>query len=210
MSEAHRTNSVPKLPLAQAAAKLVLLGVRTRTDFENLCMGVGEFKNKQRPADVPRLPIRYYNDEVKYWVDFIEQGIEYLQAGGEVPQVPTLKELTLRVHALGIDTKNGYYSAAASGELGVSVPAHPDTLYSNESFDWETFLAKGKSRFTTFKHARELMKGTDMMTIRDWREYSRKGRRPRIIPSIPHKYYADEWVSWPHFFSNEDKEESGS
>lgn len=198
-----KTNSVPKLTAEQTAAKLVLLGVTRSKDFEYLCSGKGKFEGMTRPANIPRSPMRFYKDEFTNWPDFLDKGVAYNKAEGFIPEVPTLQELTDLVHAKGIDTKNKLYAALDKRELGEMAPLNPETYYRCEGFKWESFLAPGKGQFVGFEEARELLKGSSMKSIRDWRAFCRKGKRPRVIPSIPSKYYESEWVSWPHFFSND-------
>ncbi len=36
-----------------------------------------------------------------------------------------------------------------------------------------------------------------------WKEYCESGMKPDDIPDNPDEVYADEWISWTHFFELE-------
>lgn len=196
-----KSRSIPKLPSEQAAAKLILLGCKNSSDFIKLCASRGEFAGKSRPDDVPSSPIQFY-EEVTSWVDFFQTGRDYLVKNHIFDKVPTLAELREICIRQQIDTRVKYKDAVRRGWLGVNAPTNPEHYY-GPAFTWKKLLADKNLRWWSFDEARAYMRQYDLKTINDWRDFCRKGLRPKGIPSIPATHY-NEFTSWAHFLGAED------
>ncbi|MCO4320358.1 hypothetical protein [Aliidiomarina quisquiliarum] len=208
MMTKSKSRSVPKLPSEQAAAKLIMMGCQNSSDFLKLCAGREQFKGMERPADVPSQPTVYY-DDIESWVDFFQRGREYLLSNHTIDDIPTYDELRQLCKKRQIDTKSKYKDAVRYGLI--NAPMNPENYYVDEFEGWDALLADKNARWWSYEQARSYMKQYDLETINDWREFCRKGLRPKGIPSIPARHY-EEFVSWRHFLGaeygrDEDEEE---
>jgi len=198
---AQVTNSVPKLPVEQAAAKLIQMGVRTSKDF--ILLSKGEYEGVERPADVPANPLVHY--DVDGFDDFIRRGREYIDSGKEVSQldVPDYEGMKLIVRELDITSHRQWMKAVREGRLPGRCPTQPDKYYTDWK-GWADFLAPVKDRFLSFEEAREkareLASQYDMSKAKDWRMLSRRGHRPKNLPSNPSEYYDEKWLGWDDWF----------
>lgn len=203
MMTKSKSRSIPKLPSDQAAAKLILMGCHNSSAFNRLSAGRGEFEGKQRPADVPSQPLVYYTD-VKNWMDFFQRGRDYLSEHHTFDSIPTFDELKRICKSKQIDTKTKYKDAVRAGLLGINVPKNPEYYYGSQFRGWDELLADRSERWWSYDEARSFMLQYKLENINDWRDFCRKGLRPKGIPSIPARHYA-EFISWAHFLGvNED------
>jgi len=56
-----------------------------------------------------------------------------------------------------------------------------------------------RSRFRSYEEARKLVMKQGIRTQAQWYAWSKRGGRPKDIPSNPHIHYAEEWESWGRF-----------
>ena len=203
--QAQSTHSVPKLPLELAAAKLYKMGIKSWRDFRALSSG--EMEGVSRPADIPSHPTEYY-DGLNSFEEFIERGRKHLNTHAdqaESSNVMSLERLKHVVNTLQIDSQRKWMKAVRDGNIPGYYPTRPDRYYADWS-GWKDFLAP-KKRFLDFDDARKeaimLAREYGLESQKDWRNLSRARKRPGRLPSNPNEYYADQWVSWAHWFGLE-------
>ena len=57
-----------------------------------------------------------------------------------------------------------------------------------------------KDGYLSFKKARAFVRGLELKSLREWRDYAKLGRKPDDIPVAPHGVYANDgsagWINW--------------
>ena len=196
MSNFDKINArnIPKLPIEQAAALLVLNGITKSTDF------YVRYKASEIPKVIPGDPKGYYSG-YDGWQGFIQLGRDYLSAGNQPEtEPPAFAELKKRVHEKRISSRVAYNAAVKDGMLGVLAPARPDIVYPDEFTTWTTFLAKpGEGRFLSFEDAQEKMKEMGIRHSVDWQRLCERGERPSDLPYQPSTHYSGQWKGWRDF-----------
>lgn len=207
------TNSIAKLGLEEAAAKLFQMGVRSATDFQKLCQGqLNGYEG--RPADIPSNPIMYFK-EVSSFNDLLQIGEKTTKKNQQVNQsvvnksneqdVMSYDDLKQLVRKYNVTTIRQWKKAVKEEELPGAFPSSPQSYY--EDFEgWELFLAPKKPRFLEWAQAKELAKSVrieyGLKSAYDWRWLSREGNRPPELPSAPDYYYS-EFTTWKDFYGLE-------
>ena len=60
-----------------------------------------------------------------------------------------------------------------------------------------------RNPFISYEEASQHAQRLNFDTVKQWRDYSVSGLRPKNIPSNPDKQYKKEWISWKHFLGKE-------
>lgn len=197
MRQSVSSRLVNKLPMAEAAAKLILAGINNSYEFRQMKVRAGKFKNITRPHDVPGDPHEHYAD-FSTWSDFFQKGQEYLDAGNFPPEIPTYEELKRRMLECGIDTKQKFFSFVKKHNEE-PLPRAPDRYYGGRWESWDKFLAPNQN-FMPYAKAKEVLAPYCLRSSTAFREMCRVGARPRGIPAMPHRDYA-EFAGWDDFLS---------
>ena len=70
----------------------------------------------------------------------------------------------------------------------------------DETKDIEEIFFKIESKITEwlpFEDARIFTMSLNLISVGEWNEYSKSGKRPQDIPANPDKVYIDDWISFP-------------
>lgn len=186
--------NIPKLPLEQAAALLVMEGITKSADFYN------KYKLHEIPKIIPGDPKGYY-DNYDGWRKFIQSGKDFL-AQGKQPErePPSFDEMRSLVTEKRISSRTAYNNAVRDGELGILAPSRPDIVYPDEFTTWTAFLAKpGEGRFLSFEDAKVKMKELGVRHSVDWAKLCERGERPTDLPYQPSTHYSGQWRGWKDF-----------
>ena len=191
--EAVNARNIPKLPMEQAAALLVIKGITKSSDFYK------QYRSSV-PKVIPNDPKKYY-EQFDGWRSFIDAGKAFLDEGKQPREnIPSYGELRRTVHERGISSRVAYVEAVKEGVLGELAPLRPDNLYLNEFSTWVSFLAKpGLHRFLSYDEASAKMKSMGITTSVEWAELCSRGERPDDLPYQPSVYYAENWKGWKDF-----------
>jgi hypothetical protein len=101
----------------------------------------------------------------------------------------------------GNGMRNGgrYYNRDFTYKVWLLHPDWFDGLYCE--FREDEIVPKS-SRWLTFEEARDFVRKQKLETVTTYRLWSKRGDRPRNIPSNPRKIYKDKWISWSDFIGN--------
>lgn len=196
------SRSVEKLPKAEAAAVLWDLGVESSSDFNELCLRLGRFRNVERPSSIPADPIRYYKDisSIDELLACRSQASNDFSIADATP--PSFEELKRMVKDKGIVTKTGYKEAIKSGSFSHRfVPSNPISFY-DECDDWKD-LVNFLDWPDALREARKLGETNQINNINGWRWLCRAKLRPTNIPANPKVHY-EEFTTWSYFLTGEE------
>jgi hypothetical protein len=162
-------------------------------------------KSGHRPSDIPAHPETTYRDDGwTSWPDWLGNGKERVAWRNFTDGRAVGRGLELK-------SKAGWHAWSKSDQRPSDIPGRPDKAYRDDGWiswpDWLGFevrvLAKDMLPFAVGRaYARKLK----LRSEKEWREWSKSGRRPSDIPAGPHKTYRDDgWVSWPDWLGSEER-----
>ena len=104
---------------------------------------------------------------------------------------------------LKLGSKKEWNEYSKSGKRPSNIPGAPRQMYSDAGWvSWPDWMGYALS----FEAARAFARTLTLGGEREWREYSKSGKRPSHIPSSPWKTYLDAgWVSFPDWLGYEKK-----
>ena len=127
------------------------------------------------------------------------------KGGKEGEYVPYEKEREV-AGGLKLTSERQWREWSKSGRRASDIPGAPHQAYCDAGWtswpDWMGYAAKGtggkEGEYLPFEKAREVARGLKLTSERQWREWSKSGKRPSDIPGAPHQAYRDAgWTSWP-------------
>ena len=154
-------------------------------------------KSKQIPKDIPSSPKQIYKKEWKGWGDFLGTGVIQTQKR----QYKTFEDVKKYVHSLNLKNREEWITWNKSNQISNDVPIAPQKVYKKEWEGWGDFLGTGviqtqKRQYKTFEDAKSFTRNLNLKNISEWREYAHSNKRPKDIPSLPHKTYKNKgWIS---------------
>lgn len=116
------------------------------------------------------------------------------------------------VRTQGIRTQAQWYAWSKRGCRPNDIPSNPHIHYAKQWDSWGSFLGTSNIRrtrikFRDFRSARRYASTLGLKTHKEWRVWSKSGRRPRDIPANPQsKYLYSGWEGWKHFLTPYDVE----
>ena len=119
------------------------------------------------------------------------------------------------VRALKMWSVKEWLEYSKSGERPSNVPGNPDKTYRGVGWvsmpDWMGYAGKesmAPGGALSFVPARTFVRTLKLRSRKEWKEYSKSGKRPSNIPSSPDKLYrgGKGWISWPDWLGYEGKE----
>ena len=155
-----------------------------------------QWRETERPDNIPAAPDRIYRDEWTTWGDFF--GTD--KVANQNRTFVTYDEVVAWVRSNGITTLNQWRET----ERPDNIPAVPERIYRNEWTSWGDFLGTGKvanqnRTFVSYGEAAAWARANGITTQSLWREAD----RPDNIPALPSKIYRDEWTTWGDFFGTD-------
>ena len=80
---------------------------------------------------------------------------------------------------------------------GLDTRAEIDKFLQGERRSGLDRRSRFKDGYRSFKKARAFVRGLGLKSIREWRDYTKSGKKPDDIPVAPQKVYAnDGWAGW--------------
>jgi hypothetical protein len=168
-------------------------------------------KSGKRPSNIPGSPNEVYRDAG--WVsmpDWLGYGIgkqqkKKMTQGGAL----SFEAARTFVRTLKLAGQKEWQEYSKSDKRPSNIPSTPHATYRDAGWvsmpDWLGYgigkqqkktMAKGGA--LSFEAARIFMRTLKLKTQKEWKEYSKSGKRPSNIPSAPNKTYRDAgWVSLP-------------
>jgi len=106
------------------------------------------------------------------------------------------------VRGLGLKSKKGWEVWRKNGRPS-DIPSEPSIVYRDDGWiSWSDWLGfKGRAPpggMLPFAVGRAYARKLKLRRTREWKAWSKSGRRPFNIPSNPDTTYRDDgWISWP-------------
>lgn len=182
------SRSVIKLPMEQAAAMIVSMGITTFSQFKKMV------SDGERPDVIPANPHGFY-ENYPGWDAFIELGVKASKKLKPYSPI-SYDDLKLHVRRKGLTTRMAFNNAVKENQLPPGTPTRPD-LYYPEFEGWKEFLAP-RTNFAPFIAAREFARTLGLKSSYQWRQYCRDGNKPSYIPVLPDRDY-EEFTTWADF-----------
>ena len=170
------------------------LELKSQKDWKEYC------KTGNKPESIPVAPWQSYKN--KGWIsldDFLGHG----KISNYSKRFLPFEEARSFVRSLGLSGENEWEQYCKTGKKPENIPYHPDRSYKNKGwisfgnyFGTGTVSVKEKSKkYWSFEKARKFMHSHHLKNDREWREFSKSGKRPEGIPTNPRKVYGEEWIS---------------
>jgi superfamily II DNA or RNA helicase len=149
-------------------------------------------KSGKKPSNIPSSPGEMYADNG--WVNWGD----WLGTGTVAPynkQFVSFSDGRKHSHRLGLKSGAEWNAYSKSGKRPSNIPSAPNRVYANKGWiSWGDWLG---TDFSSFEEAREFAIKLRLKGQVEWKAYSKSGKRPSNIPSVPEKVYANKgWVSW--------------
>ena len=98
----------------------------------------------------------------------------------------------------GIDRRSGNERRSnRDRRSGLDTRAEIDKFLQGERRSGLDRRSRFKDGYRSFKKARAFVRGLGLKSIREWRDYTKSGKKPDDIPVAPQKVYAnDGWAGW--------------
>ncbi|WP_367987796.1 VPA1269 family protein [Vibrio sp. NTOU-M3] len=169
------------LTYAEASEAAIGLGIQSQPEYKQ------RYKEDER---LPSSPNRFYADDWVDWFSFLDKEKRSLYS--------TYAEASEAAIGLGIQSQPEYRQRYKEDER---LPSHPDRVYTDDWFDWFSFLDKEKRPwYPTYAEASEVAIG---LGIQSQPEYKQRYKEDERLPSSPNQLYADNWVDWFSFLDKE-------
>ena len=140
---------------------------------------------------MPSNPQRSYAGEWDDWYSFL---------GVERPErYAALAEASEAAQRLGFKTQQEYYECY---QKDPKLPSNPSVFYAEDWDDWYSYLGieRPVKRYATVAEASE---AAQRLGFKSGVEYFRGYEKDPKLVSTPNQFYAEDWISWPHFLGNE-------
>ncbi|MDC0102549.1 DEAD/DEAH box helicase family protein, partial [Alphaproteobacteria bacterium] len=153
------------------------------------------------PANLPSLPSQTYKG--KGWINWgVFFGTGKLGPGQK--KWMTYKDSKKFIQQQNLKSLDEFRAWCKSDERHPDIPTSPDKTYP----EFENYviwlgtgnfaLVKGKDYFRPFIKARSFVRGLNLRTSKEWRDFAKTEKRPSDIPASPERVYKENgWVSFP-------------
>ncbi len=161
-----------------------------------------EYRKSKLPYFLPKKPFNTYKNEWVSWSEFLgfkpftrDKNTIYLSYEDAKKWVrENFKKLS------SVDFRR----MSKNNEIPDFIPKKPSIFYKNDGFDnYDFFISNRKNRDYYYPYdeckiiVSEIVKKYNILTSRDWKKWCKtKSIEYKKVPSIPNKFYKNEWVSW--------------
>ena len=175
-------------PFKKARGFARRLGLKSHTEWRGYC------KSSERPNDIPSAPHLAYADAG--WLgygDWLGTGV----VGTRSRRYRPFRKARAFVRRLGLKSRDELSEHYKSGKKPADIPANPYRIYANAGWvgmgDWlgTGRVANQLRRHRSFKKARAFVRGLDLKSGAEWRDYCKSGKKPGDIPTAPDVTYAE-------------------
>ena len=184
------------LPFEQAREYVRNVKLNNRGEWE-------VWRNSQRPNFIPSDPRKIYKDNG--WVGFGDWFGTHRKSAKEISKnFWPFDKAREYAQSLNLHNINDWEKYVKSGKKPENIPSNPHHAYKDSGWvgfgDW---LATGtisniniSKQFLPFDEAKSFVRKLNLLTVREWNEYSRT-KRPQQIPSAPNGVYKNRgWINW--------------
>ena len=201
--------AAPFLPFGEALAVAQSLGLTSEKEWRAWSEGT------LRPPTVPADPGTIYKDAGwQGWGHWLGRG-----GTKKASKFAPFGQALAFARSLTLASANEWFEWSKEGLRPPNVPATPHKVYKNAGWQgWGHWLgtgnvslrpaasalgmarSSGSSKFLPFAEALAVARRLGPASAKQWRVWSREGRRPPNIPSDPHRAYGDcGWQGWGHW-----------
>ena len=178
-------------PFAEAREFAHSLYLKSSTEWREYC------KSGNKPHNIPRVPYKVYLDEWKGWGDWLGTGA----ISTHDRKYRSFEDARKFVHSLVLKNNREWRKYCISGNKPHNIPADPDRTYKDEWKGWGDWLGTGtissrNRQYRSFIDARNFVHTLGLVSILEWKEYCKSGKKPINIPSKPFIIYKSEWKRW--------------
>ena len=164
-------------------------------------------KSPARPKDMPIDPPGVYVENGwGGWGDFLGTGYVANQKRVYRP----FQEARTFARSLGFKNREDWELWRRSKDRLEDIPALPSKTYANDGWlGWGDFLgtdnvAPRNLKFRPFENARSYVRSLGFKTKTDWIKWSQSANRPKDIPRVPERTYAEDgWNGYEDFLGAE-------
>ncbi|XRB07450.1 methyltransferase domain-containing protein [Pycnococcus provasolii] len=160
-------------------------------------------KSGARPHDIPGQPYATYASSG--WTSYGDF-LGYADGQGARGSFRSFEDARTYVRTLGLKSEKEWKAWSASGARPDNIPSNPQTTYTSAGWtSYGDFLgyAEGpgsRGSFRTFEDARTYVRTLGLKSYREWKAWSKSGKRPHDIPANPNVTYASTgWTSYGDF-----------
>lgn len=159
-------------------------------------------KTNDRPSFIPAAPSTVYAQQWQGWPDWLNLRP---RTGRAVTKyfLPFEEARSWVQENVSAKSRSQWQAWLATGERPVFIPADPPRAYSGKGWaGWGDWLGTGtrspkeiSEAFWPFQEAREFVRSQGLLSVRDWKNWS-KEERPPFIPAAPDRVYKDQWLGF--------------
>jgi superfamily II DNA or RNA helicase len=153
-----------------------------------------------KPKDIPSSANAIYAEEGWLgWTDFLgTKG-----RGSERKQMRDYDQAKKFVNSLGFKTRDEWQIYSKSDNKPIDIPASPSNYYEDYGWtNWGDWLGTGyvsprERKYLPYVDAKKIVRGLNLESSNQWREYCKGENRPSNIPSNPNTTYKNNgWIDW--------------
>jgi len=185
------------------------LGLKDKDAWDTYC------KSGKKPVDIPTRVYLIYNG--KGWNgigDFLGTG----RVANKDREYRSIEEARKFAARLGLKNKDEWADYVKLGKLPNDIPRDPPYIYKKQGTwkGWGDFLGSGNianqdRKFMSFSEAKKLVQKLGIKTQIQYGKFSKSGKKPNDLPSLPSRTYKKEWKGWGDYLgtgriANQDKE----
>jgi len=167
------------------------LGLKSYGEWNDYCA------SGRKPPDIPSNASRVYANSGWAGIgDWLGTG----RVANREREFLSFTEARAFVHKLGLKSGDDWRDYCNSGRRLSDIPSNPDDVYEQSGWiSWGDWLGTRSRRggWQPFRKARAFVRGLNLKSNPEWRDYCGSGKRPVDIPANPDSVYADSgWISW--------------
>ena len=113
-------------------------------------------------------------------------------------QYRSFKKARAFARSLGLKSGTEWRDYCKSGKKPDDIPANPNQTYANDGWvGWGDWLGTGRiasrlRKYRSYKKARAFVRGLNLKSGTEWRDYCKSGKKPADIPTKPYRTYAED------------------
>jgi len=163
------------------------LGLKSSAEWFNYC------RSGNKPADIPRNPNTAFSDSWAGYGDWLGTGT----VATHLREYRSFEEARAFVRSLGLKSQGEWLDYCKSGKKPVDIPVKPYKTYANAGWAGEgDWLGTGRiathlRKYRSFEQARAFVRGLELKSETEWRNYCKSGQKPDDIPAAPFRIYAE-------------------
>ncbi|WP_413113192.1 VPA1269 family protein [Thaumasiovibrio sp. DFM-14] len=168
--------------LSEASKSVFNLGIRSQIQY---------FKRYKEDPKLPSHPSKFYKNEWVNWYSFLckEKFVYY----------ESIEEASKAAILLGIKTGRDYHKLR---KLDPLLHCSPHVYYGDSWLSWQSFLKTEIERYETLRQA---SKAALKLGIKTAKEYQKRYKLDKLLPSDPALIYRCEWTGFSDFLNSYQK-----